>query len=406
MYSRTFKMLPHTHNSEGAASTSSAGSMGTIQGSQILKNPHGGGGGGGGAAAPPPPEVPEPPFTLTSNLIELRTHSSIKEALIDAKIDFGPLDDGDSDKNWSWQCFVFRSSGHTEFNIHIYSRNGNYLLELRRMSGCLTTFRHSYYRLISAFGARGLLIEGSVAAAHFAKMSARRSAPPASSAPSPLLPPPPFDEYADPDNSEDLVAVALTLALPEADKVLADIKLSSIIENLASDYDDVSTPTAQDLARLACNQHVRAALGAVFKDYFDKHATTPTPPLAIKLLSLLLSRVIDKPAGSTSIKCRTACALALGSMARETKVADALLMFKAPALLLDSTKALLDIAHARNACLRRQLVRTVWHVISPSPKHAELSGIGEHVLVTAPVAICDSEFDVTVSSIVARLRGP
>jgi hypothetical protein len=335
----------------------------------------------------------------------LSTH--IKDALIDAKIDVGKLvdDDDDIDKNWSWQCFVFRSSGHTEFNIHIYSRNGNYLLELRRMSGCPTTFRHSYYRLIFAFGARGLLIEGSVAAAHFAKMSARLSAPPASSAPSPFLPLPPFDEYADPDNSEDLVAVALTLALPEADKVLADIKLSSIIENLASDYDDVSTPTAQDLARLACDQHVRAALGAVLKDYFDKHATTPTP-LAIKLLSLLLSRAINNPVGSTSIKCRTACALALGSMARETKVADALLMFKAPTLLLDSTKALLDIAHARNACLRRQLVRTVWHVISPSPKHAELSGIDEHVLVTAPVAIGDLEFDVTVSSIVARLRGP
>ena len=370
------------------------------------------GGGGAAAASSSPREVPSWPFTLSfyqiglmCSLPMLSTHT--KDALLNAKIDVGTLigDDGETD-NWSWECFVFRSSGHTKFNIHIYSHNGNYLVELMRMSGCPTTFRHSYYRLIYAFGAQGLLVEESVAAAHFAKMSARLSAPPTSSAPSPLLPPPPFDEYADPDNSEDLVAVALTLALPEADKVLADIKLSSIIENLASDYDDVSTPTAQDLARLACNQHVRAALGAVLKDYFDKHATTPTPPLAIKLLSLLLSRAIDNPVSSTSIKCRTACALALGSMARETKVADALLMFKAPALLLDSTKALLDIAHARNACLRRQLVRTVWHVISPSPKHAELSGIDEHVLVTAPVAIGDLEFDVTVSSIVARLRGP
>jgi hypothetical protein len=356
--------------------------------------------------------VRPPPFTLTPYLIELSTHSSIKDALIDAKIDFGTLDgdDDDGDKNWSLQCFVFRSSGHTKFNIHIYSRNGNYLLELIRMSDSQTTFLHSYYRLISAFGARGLLVEGSVAAAHFTKMSARLLAPPA---PSPLLPPT-FDEYADPDDSEELVAAALMLALPEALKVLEDLELPSIIKNLTSEYDDVCTPTAQELARLACNQRVRAAFGAVLKDD-DTHATS-TPLLATlsknrreleDLLENLFFCAIDHPIGSTSINCRTACALALGSMARETKVADALLvMLKAPALLLDSTKALLDIAHARNACLRRYLVRTVWHIISISPKHAELSGISEHVLVTAPVASGDSEFDVTVSSIVARLRGP
>jgi len=219
---------------------------------------------------------------------------------------------------------------------------------------------------------------------------------------------------------------SVVVSVPEAHGVVA--ALASLVEVLASEFDDVALPAAQSLALLSGSDRVRAALGAVIRAYLDAHraraaggaspasaraatslaaaqafgapAESPAAALrspsagsvaspshvvgpgaaaaaaaverdgllAVNLLGLLMRRASDVLA---SVECRTAAAFAVANFARHAAVADALMMFRAPLTLLDAAAGT-EIC-ARNACLRRQLLRGLWHVISTSPAHARVA---------------------------------
>jgi hypothetical protein len=268
------------------------------------------------------------------------------------------------------------------------------------------------------FGARGLLVEGSAPAVRYASILAKRALAVTTLAESieDAVPPPSPDslhDYTVTDDSSNLEPqyvriAAVTLSLSEAHEVLVDMKLGHLMEELISDFDDVSTPAAQQLALLVCNNRVRAAFGAALAQYFSEH--TGVGKVIIELLSLLIRRATDDPAGKTSLEGRTACALALASMARQREVANALFMFKAPTLLINATEVLMHpgAANARNAALRRQLMRALWHIISTTPKHTELSRpyIASHAFISAPASGADRAFDEIVRMIKELLDAP
>jgi len=409
--------------------------------------------GGGGAAAPlafggrKPREVPNPPFT-PPNLLDVTGALSELCALVSktlGDVEFDAID-------LMWMCYAYSSRGQCTFQVNIYSRGEGLVIGLLNLNSdrSSSVFNSIYKRLIVAFGKRGLLLEGSAAAVRYAQILTAPPRTPAATmlekamiemeriaSGAPLSPPSGShpDDDDDEDDDEDnflnpryssIAAPRLEkgvkprpLALTDAHKVLEAIELPRLIDGLKSNRDDESTPTAQSLARLACDARVRAAFGAVLAEnaeYFAAVASNvpclPTSKykgagnLIIPLLWHLFKRAINHRTAATSIECRTACALALASMARERGVADVLLLlFHAPQLLTEATERL-DPNVARSACLRRQLMRIVWNIISN--KHTEI--IDSHVPIAlwfeAPTLGTDPVFNEIVYMIEELIAEP
>lgn len=197
-------------------------------------------------------------------------------------------------------------------------------------------------------------------------------------------------------------AAAPDAASPSAAGVVS--ALAALAEGIVSEYEDVCTPAAQALSLLSASRRVRCAVGdacaafnAASRGAASPAAADASPSsspaagagslgspcagavaagpipldaaqLAVRLVGTLLLKAADP---NSSPEFRTACALALANFARSRGVADALMSFKAPQVLLDAAAAVHVCARA--ACLRRQLLRAAWHVISTSSAHARLA---------------------------------
>lgn len=224
--------------------------------------------------------------------------------------------------------------------------------------------------------------------------------------------------------------------------------LASLTDGIDSKFEDVCLPAAQALSLLSASRRVRCALGeacAAFNEASVAASRGASPPalaspgvaappaavgageatpaaggacasasasvpmdaaqLAVRLVGTLLFNAAD-PNGSP--ECRTACALALANFARARGVADALMTFTAPQVLLDAAAAVHICARA--ACLRRQLLRAAWHVISTSAAHARLALVLDcrrraGILASSPLHTgLEPGFDALIHRIAGRLN--
>jgi hypothetical protein len=234
--------------------------------------------------------------------------------------------------------------------------------------------------------------------------------------------------------------VTYNVSAEEAHSVVG--ALGSLLDMLKSDFEDVCTPASQSVSLLSGSARVRNALGSVLRDYLAIHrsknfglssspflgnngaaassssaAAAGVSPnteadglLAISLLGSLVNRATDSDAvKAASIECRTNCAFALANFSRDLYVADALMMFQTPKVLIEA--AAVTPLCARNACLRRQLLRAMWHSISSSPRHARLAINNLHCIELVEAAAnnpatkgLEPGFDALAAKILERLH--
>jgi len=332
--------------------------------------------------------------------------------------------------------------------LRTYARDGDpgsFLVELQRRRGCVRVFGRAYDRLCAHLGLRGLLAEDSPAAGRLRAMhadlalAAQRIAPaPPSAAAASVFPPAPAppastsmrealrdaaraaacggigvsggeDGAATADDEEHDGDAEAERCAGAGDALAIVGACVSLAAALASAYDDVCAPAAQSLALLAASPRVRDALGVALAACLAAPAAGAEHGglQALELLGGLVARAAD-PARS-SLECRTAAAVALSQLTRNAAVADALLVLRSPLPALLDAAAAAEVC-ASGACLRRQLLRTVLHVVSAQPGPARLAAAQlfdvarrADALARAPHAGADARFDHIASKLVARL---
>jgi hypothetical protein len=325
---------------------------------------------------PDPPYVPHSPFFLTPggtfhiHKVEAKfLHNNILSSLK------GLYSVKTSTNPWIFECYNYNSTGFYHFFVNLYTNtNGNIIIEVSCYS------HHNNHKM---YCRPNQMILDTISSPFIQDLITRGITllhPPSSSCItnrviSPIMPvsrdanglvaPQPINEYVEQFPSTPFFD-------DNGISLIRDLR-----ENLLSDYEDVCTPTACSMASLAGQCGI--LLSNTFADYVTKctedPCNIPQDNLTIKLVSLLISRVIDRPKGTTSIVCRTFLAIALSELSLYPQIAKCLVMFNAPTLLLNAFKELKHMPTAENSRLRLELVKTVLSIISKSQNHLERSNI-------------------------------
>ena len=320
---------------------------------------------------PNPPYVPHSPFLLTPggtfhiHKVEAKfLHDIILSSLK------GLFSVKTSTNPWIFECYNYNSTGFYHFFVNLYTNtNDNIIIEVSCYS------HHNNYKM---YCRPSQMILDTICSPFIQDLIARGIT---------LLHTPSYitNHVISPIMPVSLDANGLAAPEPYVEQfpstpIFGDNGISlirNLRENLLSEYDDVCTPEACRMASLAGQCGI--LLSNTFADFVTKYTedpcNIPQDNLTIKLVSILISRVIDRPKGKTSIECRTFLAIALSELSLYPQIAKCLVMFNAPTLLLNAFKELKHMPTAENSRLRLELVKTVLSIISKSQNHLERSNI-------------------------------
>lgn len=367
-------------------------------------------------------------MTLRCDLDTLRTH--VEAGLKAARVDFEY-----KPASWKAKCYVYTPSTSCQFVAKLYtaaaaaaattqsagssSSSESWTLELIRRSGNHGTFRTVFDRVLMHLSDAGLIEPSCTAAAraHTLRKDAQIQTD-AIAAGAPHFPKSLSDDAVDPETnsvSSGVVDAPFTAAASLDSQSVADA-FKSLSEMLKQPYDDVCSPAAQSICALTVSRKVRAALGqkaraalgvlftaqqqaaAAAASAGGKVATAAPIPVdpVLSVFDGLARRAVDE-SGSTSIDCRTACAMAMATLSRDADCAYVLFKMSVHMGACASLEKLVTQHDAAKGALRRakaELIRNLLeHAVTSSP-HTDASSSGSasasprewlHKIKTTPI---------------------
>lgn len=326
-------------------------------------------------------------MTLRCDLDSLRTH--VEAGLKAARVDFEY-----KPASWKAKCYVYTPSTSCQFVAKLYSAAGaasteassseTWTLELIRRSGNHATFRTVFDRVLMHLSDSGL-IEGTCTAAARARTLQKEAKAQADAIATgaPHFPKSLSDDTVDPETDSaaaGIVDAPFTAAASLDSQSVADA-FKSLSEMLKQPYDDVCSPAAQSICALTVSRKVRAALGqkarAALTALFaaqqaaqasgNKAATAVQVDPVLSVFDGLARRAVDE-SGSTSVDCRTACAMAMATLSRDTDCAYVLYRMSVHMGACASLEKLVSQHDAVKGALRRakaELIRNLLeHAVS------------------------------------------
>lgn len=347
-----------------------------------------------------PQDLPAWPFQLDGLVIPVtQCESATLRAAMQHALRAAGVDYLSSALKWKQKCWAYGLNGGSCFFVLRAYKTGakEYLIEAQLREGSRVVFLQSHNAILSALVKESRQQAFSIPESCLSAACKREEAgcctpslsscvlppPPGLSSGLNMLPPPP-SLGAQSFQSQDC---------PPPTPEHIEEHFASVLGLVLSKFDDVVCAGARAAAAALEPAAVCAAIGArIAVAPPTKHAG---PSVARDLVDALICRTVDP---DQSQECRTVCALAVASLARDMSCAEAMVHSGAALKLLDG---IVFLPRADLAELRRASVRAVRALVCHSDKLAATAashGCGARLsrLSSPPYCGVDAAFDATV----------
>ena len=330
-------------------------------------------------------------------------------------------------------CYRHTSHGSAAFTVRCHAAAAEnwgvppttpevFLLQLTRRSGAPAVFLTAVDALLVGMVERGLLPTDGAARTRAAQLHALSAAHARAVAGAQGLPPLPPLALLDLPTLSPVQSSGLDEPHdPAADPHVPPL-IFKLVEHLCSDFEDVAGPAAQSIAELTGTVGVRHALGSAA--YLESEAGQ-WGHVGSTLLSALMDKVrnplvcVSRPMTPRSLaaeaavgaELRTAAAIALVHLARDSCGGVALARLHGPSILLDAVAAVPSCA--ATAGLRREAARAAGLVVAGAARDAgrEQMRLLQHdcvreraeALLRPPFRGMDTDLDACLQSIVMTM---
>jgi hypothetical protein len=407
-----------------------------------------------------PRVVPPAPFFFSNSIsVKAASLAELYESIVSSLQNVG-VDFEFNESKWKGHCYIYKPSGFCYFTLHVYTKDGSntsFVIDINRQKGKHALLKFAYDGILSQLRSSGAVVDdaadvqqvapskglplerntsGSSTTSTGSNISLGplpaniRNSIPASllSATSELDPEldAAVEEKDDDEKVDQTVASLTSIALKDSanfssrDQAAISDGFAAIAAMLGSRYDDVAAPAAQSMATLSVSSRVASILGKRALQALVAFATSPqgqasgvTATAAASSSFAAVSSPSVDPAllifrnllmaisshANYSIEARTACVIAVASLAKDASCQEVLNTMAGPAILMDAVA--IHVPSAAGAAFRRVCMEAVWTICCyGSNKDAFLhaakqAGCGARasVLAKPPYAGIDPVFD-------------